>query len=83
MKVRVLFFASVADAARTRSLELDLGRRATVAELRERLERERPGLAGRLDRCAAAVNAAVAEPGRTLAEGDEVAFLPPVSGGGR
>ncbi|MEK7470036.1 MAG: molybdopterin converting factor subunit 1 [Planctomycetota bacterium] len=81
MKVRVLFFASVADAAGTRSLNVELDGRATVAELRRKLEQERPKLAGKLGKCAAAVNTEVVAAARELAEGDEVAFLPPVSGG--
>ncbi|KAF0243241.1 MAG: molybdopterin synthase sulfur carrier [Planctomycetota bacterium] len=81
MKVRVLFFASVADAAGTRSLDAELGNRATVADLRRKLEKDRPRLAGRLGKCAAAVNTVVVSPARALADGDEVAFLPPVSGG--
>lgn len=81
MKVRVLFFASVADAAGLRSMDVALEGRTTVAELRKRLERERPKLAGRLTKCAAAVDGAVAEETRALGDGQEVAFLPPVSGG--
>jgi molybdopterin converting factor subunit 1 len=81
MRVRVLFFASVADAAGARSLDVEVGAGTTIAELRKRLEADRPRLAGKLAKCASAVNAAVAAPGKALAEGDEVAFLPPVSGG--
>ena len=81
MKVRVLFFASVADAAGARSLDVEVAPKGTIADLRKQLEAERPRLAGKLGKCAAAVNAAVTAPGRVLAEGDEVAFLPPVSGG--
>ena len=83
MKVRVLFFASVADAAGTRSLDVEVEARATVGDLRRKLESERPRLAGKLGKCAAAVNTAVVAATRSLAEGDEVAFLPPVSGGTR
>ena len=81
MKVRVLFFASVADAAGTRSLDCETETRATVADLRRMLEKEKPRLAGRLGKCAAAVNASVVDSSRVLSDGDEVAFLPPVSGG--
>ncbi|NUN48025.1 MAG: molybdopterin converting factor subunit 1 [Candidatus Brocadiae bacterium] len=83
MKIRILFFASVADAARSRQLDLEVEPGTSVGGLRKRLERERPGLAGRLGKCAAAVNQAVAGPETVLSEEDEVAFLPPVSGGAR
>ena len=39
------------------------------------------GVARLGDRLAVSVNLEVAEPGTVLAEGDEVALLPPVSGG--
>lgn len=81
MKVRVLFFASIADAAGARSLEVEVEGRETVADLRKRLESDRARLAGKLGKCAAAVNTQVVDGSRVLAEGDEVAFLPPVSGG--
>ena len=81
MTLRVLFFASVADLVRARSLSVASAGPVTVGELRKRLEAEHPALAGRLGKCAAAVNSTVAGPERKLADGDEVAFLPPVSGG--
>ena len=83
MKVRVLFFASVADAAGVRLLDVRLDGRATVADLKRKLEEDRPRLAGKLGKCAAAVNTEVVAPARVLADGDEVAFLPPVSGGSK
>lgn len=81
MRVKILLFASVADAAGSRSFDMDAPARLTVEALRRRLEAERPRLAGKLGRCAAAVNAALVGPDRALEDGDEVAFLPPVSGG--
>jgi molybdopterin synthase sulfur carrier subunit len=81
MRVTVLLFASVADADGSRAFDVDTPARTTVESLRRRLEAERPRLAGKLGRCAAAVNAALAGPDRALEDGDEVAFLPPVSGG--
>jgi len=81
MKLRVLFFASVADAAGTRCIDLTPGGRLTVGGLRRILEQDRPKLAGKLGKCAAAVNSAMAGAERELADGDEIAFLPPVSGG--
>lgn len=81
MRVRVLFFASVADAAKARSLEVEIAGRATVADLRGMLESDRPALRGKLSKCAAAVNGAVVADSRALGDGQEVAFLPPVSGG--
>lgn len=81
MSVRVLFFASIADLAGARQIAVEPERGLTVGELRRRLEKEYPKLAGKLGKCAAAVNQAVVGADGPVADGDEVAFLPPVSGG--
>ena len=55
----------------------------TVGELRAALASQYPALAALLPRCAVAVNLAYAEDAQTLVSTDEVAVLPPVSGGSR
>ena len=55
--------------------------RATVADLRRRLALDHPPLAGLLPRCAVAVDGEFAQDSLPLADGAEVALLPPVSGG--
>ncbi len=80
MRVSVLLFASYADAlgAGPHALELPAG--ATAADVVLAL-RDRPG-SGRLPPAPLlAVNQRWAAPGTALAEGDEVALLPPVAGG--
>lgn len=52
----------------------------TVGELREELIRQYPELA-RLKSLAVAVNSEYAQDGNQLKEGDEIALIPPVSGG--
>jgi len=80
VKVRVLFFASLrerigcAETVRT----LDAG--ATAGDLVERLRGEFPELEG-AGRFAIAVNSDYTDAGALLADGDEVALIPPVSGG--
>ncbi|MBI2923110.1 MAG: molybdopterin converting factor subunit 1 [Planctomycetes bacterium] len=82
MSIRVLFFASIADLARAREMSVEPeGDGFTVGALRRRLEKDIPRLAGKLGKCAAAVNQAVVGAEAGLKNGDEVAFLPPVSGG--
>ena len=56
---------------------------ATVGELRARLASECPALAPLLERSAVAVNQEFAEDSQELHAGDEVALIPPVSGGER
>ncbi len=81
MRIRVLAFASAGDAlgAGERDVELPAGSR--VADLRRLLERDHPGLAPLWPRLAVAVDGRLAGAEEPLAEGAEVALLPPVSGG--
>ncbi len=76
--MRVLLFAALRDAAGP-SVEVNLPAGATVRELRAELARVLP--AALLARSAIAVNHEYAEDERAVAPGDEVAVIPPVSGG--
>lgn len=82
MRVSVRLFAILRERAGCDSLELELDDGATVGEAMEAL-REQPGLAEPLERMrvAMAVNRDYADPGTALAAGDELALVPPVSGG--
>ena len=76
MRVAVRLFAGLRERAGTRARELELAENATVGDVWPALELgDEP--AGLLY----AVNKAYAERGALLAEGDEVALIPPVSGG--
>lgn len=76
MKVAVRLFAGLRERAGTggRDLELPSGARVADVWLALGLGSEPPGLLY-------AVNKEYAEGGRALADGDEVALIPPVSGG--
>ena len=76
MQVTVRLFAGLRERAGARQLELELPDVASVADVWPALElgEEPPGLLY-------AVNRAYAEPDRPLAADDEVALIPPVSGG--
>ena len=81
MKIRVLAFATAADALGCRELELELEDGATVGDLLARLVDDAPGLGPIRDRLAIAVNGKLEGPETTLEDSAEVALLPPVSGG--
>jgi molybdopterin synthase catalytic subunit/molybdopterin converting factor small subunit len=83
VRISVRLFAILRERAGRGALELDLPEGATVADAIERL-REEPGLDEPLERIhvAAAVNREYASPADPLAAGDELALVPPVSGGG-
>ena len=82
MKVCVRLFASLRDAAAGADrLELDLAAPATAEDAWRALVARHPSLAARRGSLAAAVNRTYAGFDDPLAEGDEIAFIPPVSGG--
>ena len=81
MRVRVRLFASLREAAGRSELELELGGAATPEDAWRRLAESFPALAARRQSLAASVNRRYASFGQALTEGDEVVFIPPVSGG--
>jgi molybdopterin synthase catalytic subunit len=81
VKIRVLAFATAADALGSREFEVELEDGASVAELLAQLEADAPELGPIWNRLAIAVNGELAGPERTLTDAAEVALLPPVSGG--
>jgi MoaE-MoaD fusion protein len=81
MRIRLLAFASAADALGAGERELELPDGSRVADLRARLDREHPALAPLWPRLAVAVDGRVVAADEPLADGVEVALLPPVSGG--
>ena len=81
MTVRVLFVAELAERVGQRELELDLADGTTVGAALAALVDRYPALAAVRDRLAVAVNLAYADAHRTLIDSDELALIPPVSGG--
>jgi molybdopterin converting factor subunit 1 len=81
MTLTVLLFARLRDVAGTDRVSVVLPAASTVADVRHRLAAAHPDLAGLLDRSAVAVNHDFADDARVLTPGDEVAVIPPVSGG--
>ena len=81
MRVRVRLFATQREIAGTREVGLDLGDDATVADAWDALVARFPALAPGRDFVRFARNGAYADETTSLVEGDEVAMIPPVSGG--
>jgi molybdopterin converting factor subunit 1 len=81
MRIRVRLFASLREAAGRSELEIDLEEPATAEDAWRRLAESFPSLASRRTSLAAAVNRRYATFAHALAEGDELVFIPPVSGG--
>jgi molybdopterin synthase catalytic subunit len=81
MRVRVLFFGRLKDIVGKSEEQAELSDGARVEDLFERYGRSFPELAKFRPSVVASVNQEFAEWRAPLASGDEVAFLPPVSGG--
>jgi MoaE-MoaD fusion protein len=79
--VRVLFFGAARDAAGREELELSLSFPATVATAFAQLLADYPALARFGNSLLLAVNQEYALPDQEISDGDELAVLPPVSGG--
>ena len=82
LSVTVLFFAGAREAVGTRRETVGLKTGTTITELAEELvARHGEGLRAVIPSCALWVNGEPATPATALRPGDEVAVLPPVSGG--
>ena len=81
MKVHLRLFAGVREIAGREELELDVAQGTTAAGVWERLLTEHPKLSSYTEIVKIAVNQDVVDRGVELQSDDEVAFLPPVSGG--
>jgi molybdopterin converting factor subunit 1 len=81
VNVDVKLFGAVREAVGAKVLSVELADGCPVAELRAKLAGQYPIFARFGDRLAVSVNFEIAAGDTALTEGDEVAFLPPVSGG--
>jgi MoaE-MoaD fusion protein len=81
MKVRLRMFAILRERSGVSEAQIDLPDGATVAAAMEEVGRRFAAIAELLPRTAAAVNLSYAKLGTPLRDGDELALIPPVSGG--
>ena len=81
MRVTVRLFARLRDITGTPELSRDLNAGATIGDLWRQLASEFPELTAYERSISSAVNADYARMDQVVVDGDEVAFLPPVSGG--
>jgi molybdopterin converting factor subunit 1 len=82
MTVTVRFFAVLRERLGQAAAQVQLAPDATVAMVWEAIVAERPELRDLRAAIRFAVNGQYATPETRLHDGDEVAFLPPMSGGG-
>jgi molybdopterin converting factor subunit 1 len=81
MRVRVRLFASLRETVGRAEIELALAPGATAEDAWRQLAEQHPALAPRRPSLAASVNRRYAPFDAALSEGDELVFIPPVSGG--
>ncbi len=81
MQVHTRFFASYRDLVGAAELRVDLPDGSTVRELVAQLRSRGDAFEDLPARPAVAVNRSYTRLDETLADGDEVAFIPPVAGG--
>jgi molybdopterin converting factor subunit 1 len=79
--IKVLFFATIRQAAGTKALELEIPETMDVQQLREQLSRDYPNLREPLKTVVVAINREFAFDEAVIPPNSEVAFFPPVSGG--
>ena len=81
MRVTVRLFARLREIAGAGELAREVDDDATIGMVWQQLVSDFPDFAGYGRSISAAVNADYARMDRQVREGDEIAFLPPVSGG--
>jgi molybdopterin synthase catalytic subunit/molybdopterin converting factor small subunit len=81
MKVRVLMFGALADAAAKQD-DFDLPEPVTAADVTACVRERYPDAGGIIERCCVAVDHDVVDAAHPISSGAEVALLPPMSGGG-
>jgi molybdopterin converting factor subunit 1 len=81
MKVDVLYFAVLRERIQLDHETVELAAGATVHEVRAAIAARHPSVAALLPGVQLAVNRVVAADSQPIADGDELALLPPVAGG--
>lgn len=81
MIVKVLFFASLKDITGQSGIDLELEENAAVEYLKVKITSMYPKLEPFMSSVKIAINQEFAEEDSVIKNGDELAILPPVSGG--
>lgn len=81
MKIKIKFFAAYRDVVGRQEIIMDVEEGSKLRDVVEELKRIYPRLSGFSDSIIASVNKKYAAEEVLLNEGDEIALLPPVSGG--
>lgn len=77
----ILLFAGLREAARSETITVEISEESTAAELLEAVEDQVPALRGRVAGCRVAIDQAFADHNDPISGAQEIALIPPVSGG--
>ena len=81
LKINILLFANLKEIANQSSLQLDVPETAIVADIIDIVKKEIPNLVPYFESIMIAVNMIYVENSFKLNNNDEVALIPPASGG--
>ncbi len=81
MRIKVKFFASYREAIGRAGLDVEVKDDTNISGLLEQLKQDHPGLGALTENLIVSVNREYAAYDTILKDGDDVALLPPVSGG--
>jgi len=81
VKVTLKFFASLREICGRQADTFELPEGQTVGELRDKTVERYPDLEGIIEMTLPVVNMKYVEHDRVLEDGDDITFIPPVSGG--
>ena len=81
MSIRVLFFASLVDIVGARAQQVDPAEVTDILSVFNKFAAEFPDMESHRASILFALNSEFARPDTPVRNGDEIAFLPPVSGG--
>ena len=81
MKVKALFFATCRDIVGSREFDLEIEEGSQVGDVKRVLMAKYPNFPATTKGLSVAVNAEYVDDCAILYPGDEIAFIPPVSGG--
>lgn len=81
MKIAIKLFAAARELAGAGEIAVDAAESVTIGELRRLLAEQRPEIAPLAERSMMALNAQYCDDAARISPDDEVALIPPVSGG--
>lgn len=81
MRVKIKFFAALREGTEKSEIEIDIPSGSRLNDLIERLKKEYKAIAEFKTSIAYSINMEYAKGDEVLKEGDEIALIPPVSGG--